>query len=319
MKSGSSRQTLSKKKKRDQHEWDKERLSSFQHSYMLLLDTLLGKTPYEDDAPTLSAIVPLIETTLLRVTIGSHREKLKNGKKTYHQELDIDVPVEAGCCICFLSDATIHSGAPSDGKKCTRFFYIFDHKEKVTALENQNYSSALKSCERSCKTCTKILKLKGKNDGCLIPFLTTDEIINLFNIKDHGFCVLRFQSTQKRSYKNGVTNKVWIIENGLDMHMKFEDKQKKNISFTSIGQEEQRSRDGKRLILENKGSCIQQFLDRQVSGNLKDYLLLAERKIVSHVNAVFPGCTYEPKGRTILKNEGIIGYQNVHLDKKPLT
>ena len=88
--------------------------------------------------PQVSVILPLVEPSVLRMAVGSHRKIYSRSHTSLHDESFINVMIPPTFAIIFFSGRTIHGGGPSTFTN-TRVFSIYSPKEMFTTLENKNY------------------------------------------------------------------------------------------------------------------------------------------------------------------------------------
>ena len=255
--------------------------------------------------PFISCILPINQDTILQMAVGSHNQPREGKHHIIHHKSIIDVTVPKTCCILFFRDRTIHSGGHSDGLN-VRMFGLYGKHSAFACLENKNYSSMLKMCDKKiCKECIRLNRYKANTGGSFVPpskdvkKLKLLECCNEFELITHGFCVVKVCDKLPPSVMNQA-------------HMVGSEKTK-GIKFQSIGQEEFTS-DGSRDIL-NVGSELSSgsLLEKRLNGKLDEYLSSCSKNICNFLEQKY-AVAFTEKGRTLLRSNGPVGNQQLHLD-----
>ena len=115
--------------------------------------------------------------------------------------------------ILFLSGNSIHGGGPSTFTNII-VFSIYSSEGMCTVLENKNYRRG-----HICTKCLDFKDFKEKVGGGLFPSfeeedydINVGELLYHFNIKRHGFCILKVTNTEKLTQE--IITEVKKIESG---------------------------------------------------------------------------------------------------------
>ena len=190
-------------------------------------------------------------------------------------------------------------------------FSIYAKDDHYSGVDNKNYGQDIRYCDEQCKLCEKLQMLKVTNGGfCDEKFeeyekMGKGEMINDFNLIDHGFCILRVSS--KKELSAGILNQVGDLVDGHE----------KKLKFTSIGQEEEDC-GGDRLMMDYWPELNAEFVfSKKVKGKVDKYLSQCQSIVETYLTN-FYNQKYVEKGRTLLINEGNVGNQNIHFDEVPV-
>ena len=186
------------------------------------------------------------------MAVGSQREIYTRSHTSLHGESFINVTIPPTFAIIFLSGRTIHGGGPSTFTN-TRVFSIYNSEEMFTVLENKNYRGGhVTAC---LDKYTKCLDLKDINEivgGGLFPSfdeqdydIDVGELLYHFNIKQHGFCILKVTNIEKLTQE--IITEVNTFESGG-----------KGVTFRSMGQEENAALNNRKIL--NVGGYLNEFL-----------------------------------------------------------
>ena len=148
----------------------KEDRDKYRTSYLLALKLLLPQLhenccSTHSNPPIFSCILPLQQSSQLRVVVGSHLRIKKDGKHILHRECCINVTVPTTCCIIFYHNRTLHGGGPSSGGRNTRMFSIYAKDDHYSGVDNKKYGQDIRYCDEQCKLCEKLQMLKVTNGG----------------------------------------------------------------------------------------------------------------------------------------------------------
>ena len=134
--------------------------------------------------------------------------------------------------------------------------------------------------------------------------ITVGETIFDYNLRCHGFCVLKVVE----KINSSALNQALLIGEG----------RRKGVKFNSLGQEEEGSYNfsGERGMLDvGKALNSESVLDSVVKTYLKDFLNVARGKSCEFLKREF-GSDYDEKGRTLLRSVGTLGNQKLHVDAR---
>ena len=262
--------------------------------------------PMKENNNVFSVIMPLMDTTMVRISIGSHKIARSNGCLQYHSESVIDVHVPATYALIFNHNSTVHGGGQSSTKN-TRIFAVIGEAEYRITLEGSNTIQGIQSCIDNCSTCSILKRIKESNNGQFLPFLEGSprkkkrgELLNDYTLSQHGFCILRVSNDTDLS--STVQNQTLFLED------------KKGIHYQSIGQETIDNRGGKRQMLSNSTELNADILlEKKLFGKLSMYIQESLETICNFLSSIYRK-EFKLKGKTILQNKGEIGYQKLHTD-----
>ena len=297
----------------------------YRNFFLSSLKTLIPKALHpHKDCPVLhlgyksskfSCILPLIRETKLRMVFGSNRlpkEKKKGGETqqyyTIHRESIVEVTVPVTFCILFYYNRTIHGGGPSE-KMNVRMFGVYAPIDVFGCAEEQNYTRMLRYCNEPCDDCTRLRILKESQNGNIIPSskesnkLKLFETLNDFDLKNHGFCIVKVADVLSPA----VANQAEKIGNG----------QTKGIKFKSIGQEELNCGGTRNVIDKGSELCPEHVMSKRIMSELDKYLSTCRLNICAFLETAYTGTTFQEKGRNLVKSNGNVGYQTLHLDGTP--
>jgi hypothetical protein len=260
--------------------------------------------------PQVSVILPLIEDSVLRMAVGSHKEVYSRSDSSLHGESFMNVLIPPTFAIIFMSGRTIHGGGPSTLRN-TRVFSIYSPEDIFTTLDNKNYRGRnVSACLDTCQKCLDLKHFKDKVCGDLFPCfdewdydIDVGELLFHFNIKQHGFCVLKVTTMENLTQQ--VINEVNTFERGGN-----------GVTFRAMGQEEDTSLNNRKIL--NVGGYLDEFLliADKWKGRLNDYHSQCSLEIESFLATTFD-TTYKHRGMTVLTNTGNVDMQSLHLDSMP--
>ena len=309
------------KHKKDKRRQGKEAIEYerclFRKFFLAALKSVLPSSskPHKGDCPAgnvysppfISCILPINQNTFLQMAVGSHLQPMEDKGHIIHHEALIEIEVPRTCCVLFLRDRTIHSGGHSDGLN-VRMFGLYGKHNLFSCLENKNYSSTLKQCDKIvCKDCARLRQYKAQTDGCFIPppkdlkKLKVLECLNEFELITHGFCVVKVSEKLPISVKN-QSEKV-----GMEMT--------KGIRFQSIGQELSNCEGSRDVMSVGSELSSGSLLDKRLNGMLEDYLCSCSKNICNFLEQKY-AVPFSEKGRTLLRSKGSVGNQMLHTDGK---
>lgn len=297
----------------------------YRQFFLSSLKTLLPKAHHpHKDCPVLhleyksskfSCILPLIKATKLRMVFGSHRlpkeKKEEDASEQYytiHRESIVEVTVPVTSCILFHYNRTIHGGGPSD-KTNVRMFGVYAPVDEFGCAEEQNYSRMLRYCNEPCDDCARLRILKESQNGNIVPSskdikkVKLLETLNDFDLKDHGFCIVKVADVMSPT----VSNQAEKIGNG----------QTKGIKFKSIGQEELKCGGTRNVIDKGSELCPEHVMNKGIVSELDKYISTCRLNICAFLETVYTGTTFQEKGRNLVTSNGNVGYQTLHLDGTP--
>ena len=250
--------------------------------------------------PILSGILPLLDETIVRVSIGSHREKRTKGNKfERHESTIIDILIPPKYILLFYYEGFIHGGGAGT-KQCPRMFTIFGPTTSVANLTNQNYSTNMIPCQQSCIICNVLHSKKATTGNIALPNRCEDEHKNkvgtlLYDntLWEDGFCVLK------------------VIDEKLYKRIPTEQLQKfiRSSKFNSLKQEENMVlHNGKRCKLDIGTSLHRgEYLEKKLHIDIKSFLSKCYATTTSYLKTLTT-VNYDLKGHTMLINEGKVGY-----------
>ena len=256
--------------------------------------------------PILSGILPLSDETIVRVSIGSHREKKdNNGFVTRHNSTLVDVHIPPTYILLFYHEGLLHAGGPGT-MQCERMFAIFGPKTKHASLQNKNYSGNISVCEGECVVCN-ILKTKKETTGNIVlPGRFRDRKDTLlgtllydYTLWEDGFCVLKIsdETCPKEQLQE-------FIQSSRFNSMKQEEEDVDNeVHF-----------DGERCMLD-KGTALtsDEYLRKKLHSDVREFIQGCYDTAASYLNKITK-VNYDMKGHTMLLNKGRVGYQTLHMD-----
>ena len=256
--------------------------------------------------PILSGILPLFDETIVRVSIGSHREKrTREHKYERHDSTVIDVLIPPKYILLFYHEGFIHGGGPGT-KQCARIFTVFGPATLVANLENKNYSTNMIPCQQSCMICSVLNSKKAATGNITLPNRSEHEHENkvgtlLYDntLWGDGFCVLKV--IDEKAYKKIPMTQ---LQNFI-----------KSSKFQSLKQEETMAlQKGKRCMLDTSTALnSSEYLEKKLDINVKSFLTKCYEATTSYLKTL-TNTNYDLKGHTMLLNKGEVGYQTLHMD-----
>ena len=261
--------------------------------------------------PVLSCILPINESTKIRMSVGSHNLMIQKKKFCYHRESVVEVDVHPTCCILFMHNRTVHGGGRSNSLNL-RIFSIYGDKDSFACTENKNYIGKFVPCDEDCTECV-IMKRAKEDRGTLFPNCEYNlkkaklfEEIGDYSLYDHGFCVVKVANDVDRAVKNQAL----MLGNN----------EQSGVRFHSLGQEEfiASKEIGSRDSLDF-GTHLDAttFIDKKFKCTyMNDFLKKCNDNICEYLSSKFK-TAYELKGKTILRSKGIVGNQKLHVDGEP--
>ena len=281
--------------------------------YNILLSSLIHLDHEHDprchlssfNPPILSGILPFNEKTVVRVSVGSHRQQLLNNKTIIlHKQTLVDITIPPKYILLFYHNGFIHSGGPGSGT-CARMFTILGPTFEKATLQNKNYSGNIVECSKTCTIC-KVLNRKRKKTHSLHfkeRFIGHEQMVspNRFNydLWEDGFCLVKVANDQ--DYHN---LRIDLLNNFIS-----------KANFDSLNQEINNVKTlGKRCMLD-KGKEISPdiFLQKNLHEAITKYIDKCYTSAILYLKKA-TSVLYEKKGHTMLINKGTVGYQNLHVD-----
>ena len=154
--------------------------------------------------------------------------------------------------------------------------------------------------------------MKKANDGKITPFQRgypsrpnmnepkVGTFFNDFTLTTHGFCIVKVLS--RLDFPSTIRNQLNIFKK---LH---------KVKFSSIGQEEDTTKKGKRMMLNsNKEINADVLLEKKLNGKLKKCIANSLMVVNNMLTKEFQ-TQFEVKAKTLLTKEGIVGNQLLHTD-----
>ena len=261
--------------------------------------------------PVLSFILTSNETIIVRKSVRRNNLLFQNKKILYHRESVVEVDVHLSSCIIFMHNRTVHGGGRSNTMNL-RIFSIYGEKDIFACTENKNFIGKFVPCDAKCREC-EIMKRVKEERGTLFPNCEynlkrsklRDEVGD-YNLHDHGFCVVKVANDVDKAVKNQAL----MLGNN----------EQSGVRFNSLGQEEiiTSKKIGSRDSLDF-GTQLDAttFIDKKFKCTyMNDFLKKCNENICEYLSSKFL-TAYELKGKTILRSNGTVGNQKLHVDGEP--
>ena len=245
------------------------------------------------------------------MSVGSHNLLFQNRKFFYHRESVVEVDVHPTCCIIFMHNRTVHGGGSSN-RLNLRLFSIYGEKNKFACTQNKNYIGKFIPCDGSCTECD-IMKRVKEETGTLFPNCEYQlkrtqlfEEVGDYSLNDHGFCVVKVVEDVDKAVKNQA--------------LRLGNNEQSGVRFHSLGQEEITTSKG----LGSRDSLdfgthldATSFIDKKLKCTyMNDFLKECNQNICNYLSSKFR-TDFELKGKTMLRSQGIVGNQKLHVDGEP--